>query len=379
MLGHVILPITVAGLTRDIRVAIMLHLDADCYLGVNFVRAFRAVLDPDTDQLFCKDAGTHVELEVASLTTEPSAVAAIGLADATDLQREELKAMVESILGASPPGLGCVRGIEHEIKVRDARPIKQQHYLMSDKVQEDMHKQAREMLRQGIIEPSQSGWSSPIVMTRKSDGSRRFCSDMRKVNAVTEPDAYPLPNMQDILRKLRKAKFISTLDLKSAYHQIPLAEEARPITAFTVPGLGLFQFRRMPYGLTNAPATFQRLIDRVLGPELELHVYTYLDDIIIVAETFEEHKRCLKTVLERLMAAGLTLNPEKCVSCKTEVAYLGFLVNRDGTRPNPAKVEPIKNYPTPKNLKDLRKFHAWPLGTGGSFPITPRSPSHSPV
>ena len=104
------------------------------------MRAFRAVLDPDTGQLFCKDAGIHVELEVASLTTEPSAVAAIGLADATDLQREELKVMVESILGASPSGLGCVKGVEHEIKVRETRPIKQRHYLMSDKVQEEMHK-----------------------------------------------------------------------------------------------------------------------------------------------------------------------------------------------------------------------------------------------
>ena len=139
-----------------------MHLDADCYLGVNFVRAFRAVLDPDTDQLFCKDAGTHVELEVASLTAEPSAVAAIGLADATDLQREEPKAMVESILGALPPGLGCVKGVEHEIKVRETRPIKQRHYPMSDKVQEEMHKQVQDMLRQGVIEPSQSGWSSPI-------------------------------------------------------------------------------------------------------------------------------------------------------------------------------------------------------------------------
>ena len=109
------------------------------------------------------------------------------------------------------------------------------------------------MLDQGIIEPSKSGWSSPAVMTPKSDGTRRFCIDLRKVNAVTEPDAYPLPSMQDILRKLRKAKFISTLDLKSAYHQVPLAEEARAITAFTVPGL--FQFRRMPYGLMNAPVT----------------------------------------------------------------------------------------------------------------------------
>ena len=112
----------------------------------------------------------------------------------------------------------------------------------------------------------------------------------------------------------------------------------------------------MPYGLTNAPATFHRLIDRVLGPELEPHVYTYLDDIIIVAETFEKHKECLKMVLEKLVAAGLSINPGKCVIRKPVVAYLGFLINRDGTRLNPAKVVPLKEYPTPKNLRDLRKF-----------------------
>ena len=134
LLGHVLLPITVAGLTREIRVAIMPQLDADCYLGVNFVRAFRALLDPDTDRLFCKDSGTYVELEVASLATEPSAAAATGLADAIDLQRDELKAMVQSILDRLPPGLGCVKGVEHEIKVRERRSIKQRHYPMSDKV-----------------------------------------------------------------------------------------------------------------------------------------------------------------------------------------------------------------------------------------------------
>ena len=361
--GHVILPITVAGLTRDIRVAIMPQLDADCNLGVNFVHAFRALLDSDTDRLFCKDAEAYVELEVASLATDPSAVSAIGLEDATDLQRRELKLMVDTILDKLPPGLGCVKGVEHEIHVRNARPIKQRPYPVSDRVQEELHRQVCEMLNQGIIEPSKSGWSSPAVMTPKSDGTRRFCIDLRKVNAVTKPDAYPLPNMQDIMRKLRKAKFIFTLDLKSAYHQVPLAEEARAITALTVPGLGLFQFRRMPYGLMNAPATFQRLIDQVLGPGLEPYVYAYLDDIIIVTETFEEHKRCLRMVLERLAAAGLTLNAAKYVFCKSEVAYLGFLVNREGTRPNPAKIEPIKNYPVPRNLKALRRF----LGTSSWY------------
>ena len=130
----------------------------------------------------------------------------------------------------------------------------------------------------------------------------------------------------------------------------------------------------MPYGLTNAPATFQQLIDRVLGPESEPNVYANLHDIIIVAETFEKHKEYLKMVLERLVAAGLTLDPDKCVFCKPEVAYFGFLVNRDGMRPNSAKVEPIENYPTPKNLKDIWKFQ----GMASFYRwFIPRSPSHS--
>ena len=113
----------------------------------------------------------------------------------------------------------------------------------------------------------------------------------------------------------------------------------------------------------NVPATFQRHIDQVLGPELEPYVYAYLDDIIIVAETIEKHKKCLRMVLERLAGAGLTLNAAKCVFCKSEVAYLGFLVNREGTRPNPAKIKPIKNYPVPRNLKALRRF----LGTSSWY------------
>ena len=149
----------------------MRQLDADCYLGFNFVRAFRAVLDPDTDRLFCKDAEAYVELEVASLTTDPSAVSVIGLENATDLQRAELKAMVDTILSKLPPELGRDNGVKHEINARNARPMKQRHYSVSDKVQDEMLRQVCEILNQGIIDPSKIGWSSHAVMTLKSDGS----------------------------------------------------------------------------------------------------------------------------------------------------------------------------------------------------------------
>ena len=125
------------------------------------------------DRLFCKETEAYVELKVASLTADSSTVAAIGLEDATDLQLAELKEMVDEILSKLPPGLGCVKGVEHEIKLRDTRPIKQRHHPVSDKVQEEMHRQVWEMLQKGVIEPSRSGWSSPVVMSPKSDGTRR--------------------------------------------------------------------------------------------------------------------------------------------------------------------------------------------------------------
>ena len=219
-----------------------------------------------------------------------------------------------------------------------------------------MHRQVQEMLESGVIEQSTSAWSSPVVMVRKGADKYRFCIDFRKLNAVSRADAYALPYMDAILRKLRSAKFISTLDLSAAYHQIRLTRESRELTAFTVPGMGLFEFKRMPYGLSYAGAMFQRLIDKVIGPELEPFAFSYLDDIIIATETYEEHIKWLEHVLRRIKEAGLTINREKSVFGKTEVKYLGVLVNRDGFRPDHDKIEPVVNYPVPKNLKQLRRF-----------------------
>ena len=139
--------------------------------------------------------------------------------------------------------------------------------------------------------------------------------------------------MDAILHKLKNAKYISTLDLSSAYHQIPLTPESKELTAFTVPGLDLFQFTRMPYGLSQAGATLQRLVDKDIGPKLESYAFSYLDDIIIATETYEEHLRRLEHVLKRIKEAGLTINREKSVFGKSEVKYLGVLVNRTDSGP----------------------------------------------
>lgn len=212
------------------------------------------------------------------------------------------------------------------------------------------------MLTAGIIEPSNSEWASPVVMVKKPNGTYRFYLDFRKVNNVLKKDAYPLPNMTGILDKLRAARYISTIDLSQAYFQIPLAKDSREITAFSVPGKGHYHFTRMPYGLTGAPATFQRLLDRLIGPEMEPHVFAYLDDIVIVTATFEEHLNWLKRVLDRILSAGLSINRAKSEFCRSQVKYLGFIMRQDGLHVDPEKAQPIHNYPVPRNLRQLRRF-----------------------
>lgn len=277
------------------------------------------------------------------------------LTELDEIQSRKLDTLLGNIFENMPEGLGCTQMVEHKIRT-EAEPIKQRYYPVSPVVQSFIDKELEEMLKEGVIEKSNSSWASPIVMIKKKDGSYRFCVDYRKLNQVTERDAYPLPYMTAILDKLNNAKFLSSLDIKSAYWQIPVEKESRKFTAFTVPGRGLFQFLRMPFGLHNAPATWQRFIDTVLGAELEPYVFVYLDDIIIVTDTFEKHMEILKEVLDRLVRAGLKVSREKCHFVRSSLKFLGYVVDRNGLHMDPEKIESMLGIPSPKNVKDVRSF-----------------------
>ncbi|KAG5879135.1 hypothetical protein JTB14_004111 [Gonioctena quinquepunctata] len=203
-------------------------------------------------------------------------------------QRCKLDDIIGKAFSEMGTGLGCTHLVEHEIRTTSA-PMKQRYYPISPVPQKIVDHEFDEMLEKGIIEPSSSPWSSPIVMVRKSDNGWRFCVNYKKLNAVSVPDAYPIPYVSSILDRLRDAKYLSTLDIKSAYWQIPVAESSRPLTAFTVPTRGLFQFRRMLSGLHSAHATWQRLIDRVVGADMEAYLFVYLNDVIICTPDFELH------------------------------------------------------------------------------------------
>lgn len=212
-----------------------------------------------------------------------------------------------------------------------------------------------DMKKQGVIRPSSSPWASPVVLVPKKNGQLRFCIDYRRLNAVTKKDVYPLPRIDDILDHLGKAKYFTSLDLASGHWQVKLAEESHQKSAFTT-HCGLFEFIRMPFGLCNAPATFQRLMQVVLAGLDWNSCFVYLDDILIASKTFDEHMKHLREVFNRLRKATLRLKPKKCHILRSEVQYLGHVVSSKGIRPDPAKVEKVTSYTIPTNVSEVHRF-----------------------
>ncbi|KAL7730616.1 hypothetical protein ACLKA6_000607 [Drosophila palustris] len=254
----------------------------------------------------------------------------------------------DQITGVSPIA-------EHTIVLRDNRPIKQRYYPKNPAMQKIIDAQVDELLRDGRIEPSKSPHSAPIVLVGKKTGDMRMCVDYRQLNARSITDAYQLPRIHHILEKLRNAKYISTLDLKSGYWQIPMAKDSQECTAFTVPGRGLYHWKVMPFGLHSAPATFQRALDGVIGPEMEPHAFAYLDDIIVIGATLEEHAKNLREVLKRLRKAILRLNRDKCSFFQKSIVYLGHVVSEAGIHTDPGKIDAIRELLPPTNVKELRR------------------------
>lgn len=216
--------------------------------------------------------------------------------------------------------------VNHQIKLSDETPFKHRARPIHPHDLEAVRKHLQELLQAGVIRESDSSFSSPIVVVRKKNGDVRLCIDYRKLNLQTVKDAYALPNLEEAFSTLTGSKWFSVLDLKSGYYQIEVKEADKPKTAFVCP-MGFWEFNRMPQGVTNAPSTFQRLMERCMGEMNLKEVLVFLDNIIVFSKTLEEHEVRLMKVLARLREFGLKLSPEKCTFFQTSVKYLGHIVS----------------------------------------------------
>ena len=253
------------------------------------------------------------------------------------------------------PLAGHTDAVEHDINTGDRSPIRCAPRRMSPQKMKKEEDCVTEMLTGGQIEASDSPWSSPVVLVTKKDGGTRFCVDYRQLNEATVKDAYPLPRIDDTLDMLAGKQWFSTLDLASGYWQVSLSQAARANTAFATHS-GLFQFRVMPFGLCNAPATFERLMDRVLQGLRWNRCLVYLDDIISFGGTFGTALSNLTLTFERLRSYGLQLKSSKCHLFRASVPFLGHIVGRRGLECDPKKIEDVKSWPVPDCLKSVHQF-----------------------
>lgn len=350
VLGRVSLPISYYNKVIFIKFFVCKDINVPIILGADFLRAFN----------LCKDifeaTEVHNKLNVSLLNDDTVHLHQVD--DLSDAQKYTLCEMISlyETLGASDESLGFTTLEEHTIDTGDHAPIKQRYYPIPYHQREYVKQEIEKMLKMGIIERSNSAWNSPIVIVPKSNGELRMCLDSRKLNSVTKVDTYPMPLVQEILDSLNNAKFMSSIDLKSAFFQLNLDMSSREKTCFSIPGLGSFQFCRMPFGLVNATARMMRLMDKVFGPEFAGKVFYYVDDIILISDSFENHMSLLKRVFDRLKQAGLTINFEKSVFCRSSLKFLGFVVDRRGLRTDSDKVKSIVDFPVPTSQKEVRRF-----------------------
>ena len=250
---------------------------------------------------------------------------------------------------------------EHHIKTGEASPIRLPPYRIPYAYRDTVQNELKEMEQAGIIERSSSEWAAPIVLVKKKDSTLRMCVDYRRLNAVSQMDAYPMPRVDELIDRLGDAKFITTLDLSRGYWQVPVSPKDQAKTAFTTP-YGLFQFRVMPFGLQGAPATFQRLMDVILA-DIGDFAAAYLDDVVIHSGTWKDHLQHVGEVLRRLGSAGLTIKPKKCQFAMSHCSYLGHVVGNGEVRPEESKLLAVEAFPVPKTKSQVRAF----LGLTGYY------------
>jgi len=258
--------------------------------------------------------------------------------------------------------IGFSDTVQHGVTTTDDVPVSQPYRRIPPNQLLDVKAHLHQLLEQGVIKPSHSPYASPIVLAKKKDGTLRMCVDYRRLNAKTVRDSFPLPRIEETLDSLKGAQFFSTLDLASGYNQIAVDDKDKHKTAFITP-FGLFQYERLPFGLSGAPATFQRFMQRLFSEKLFEILIIYLDDLLVFSQTFEEHLQHLDYVFTTIKKHGLKLKPSKCQLFRDEVPYLGHVISAEGVATDPEKVSAVEKWKRPVTVKQLQTF----LGLAGYY------------
>ena len=303
------------------------------------------------------DAETHIEADYTQLV-EPHhfdvnpQLSVDEQKMVTDMLMDNLDAF--AIHPDAPPT--TTDGVEHSIHLLDEAPIKQRPYRLSPEKLEFVRHKVKEGLAAGTIRPSHSPWSSPVVIVPKHSGELRMCIDYRKLNAKTKKDAYPMPLIEDCLNMCKDAKFLTIIDIQEAYYHIRMAKDSRAKTAFCTAD-GLWEWLVMPFGLCNAPATFQRHVDFTLREHIGKICAAFFDDIVVFTNgDLKQHCRDVEKVLQTLARAKLSAKVKKCKFAYKEIIFVGHLVKEGRVYPDPSKLEAIKAYPAPTNTTELKSF-----------------------
>ena len=321
------------------------------------------LLSTETTESVDDDGSDEFSLDDCAFPTakEPETYNDVSISDTlTSEQRMEVEALIKQypdVLSSLP---GRTDQIQHDIKLLTSEPIRTKGYSIPYKTRNVMETEIQDMLDLGVIEPSISPYSSPVVLVPKKDGSVRFCIDFRKLNKVTEFDAEPMPNMEEVINKMSGHRFFTKMDLSKGYWQVSLTERSKPLTAFETPK-GLFQFKTMPFGLVNSGASFCRLM-RIILSNLP-NVDSFVDDMWIFTETWKDHVTSLRQVLDRLRSAKLTAKPSKCMIGYGSIECLGHNIVGQTVRPQEDKIQAIRDAPRPCTKRQIKSF----LGLAGFY------------
>jgi len=272
--------------------------------------------------------------------------------------KQKVEALVkeyDSIFSFHKLDVGLSNMVQHKIETGNNSPIAVPVRRVPVALEKKVDDLIQDLLKNGIITPSDSPWCAPIVAVGKKDGSIRLCIDYRQLNRITTKSVFPIPESQHIFDCLGESMYFSTLDLCSGYYQVGLDEDARRKTAFGT-RTGQYEFTRMPFGLCNAPATFQKMMSTILRKENWEMCLIYLDDVLIFGKSFEEHLERLRCVFKRLKDAGLKLSPGKCRLFQKEVVYLGHKISQHGVQADSEKTKKIENWPKPDSVDKLKSF-----------------------